>query len=206
MRSYQELQQYYDRRSKRFDPLEKRLAGEHLKLAELIESREDMDYSWEESTGMPPRKFLVSLNGLRSIIGIDDENRPVFGRDHKLEIRLTGLFPVEPPVCYMRTPVWHPNIQGGTGPYKGRICGNNSQFGAHFSLEELIWRIRDMLSYKIYHAKMYYPFPEDEVAARWVIQYGEKLKYVKKGEGILIDENGVRPKTDAPDTSIKVII
>lgn len=170
---------------KRFDPLEKRLAGEHLNLAELADSREDVSVSWDEKEGLPPRLYKIEFNDLPSIVAIDEDNRPVFGTRHQLEIRLTGLYPAEPPVCYMRTPVWHPNIQGGSGPFKGRVCGNNAQFGAFFTLPELIWRIEEMLRYRIYHARMYYPFPEDEVAARWVNEVGEPEKIVKAGVGIL---------------------
>lgn len=205
MDGYAELESYYSGRMKRFDPLEKRLAKEHLSLLELMEGRADMGFEWLPTEDLPPRLYVVDFHDLPSIIGIDAESHPVFGSEHQMEIRLTGIYPAEPPVCYMRTPIWHPNIQGGNGAFKGRVCGNNVHFGAHFTLVDLIWRVRDMLEYKVYHARMYYPFPEDEVVAKWVREVGEPRGFVKLGAGLLKGPDGVDRVAEPRKQTIRLV-
>lgn len=183
----QRLSLYYDKKRRQFDPLQQRLAHEHLLVDRLCSQHDGISYKLLRQEELPPRDYRVTFTGLTSIVGIDLDQLPLFEDLHVLEIHLTPGFPLEPPVCYMCTPTWHPNIQSDPGPFQGRICGNTEGFGAFYSLDELILRIGSMLSFQTYHAEMTDPFPEDEDVARWVREYGEPLGIVAQGRGIVPD-------------------
>lgn len=180
----QRLSLYYDKERRQYDPLQQRLVHEHLLVDALCASRNDIDYKLLRQEELPPRDYRVTFTGLTSIVGIDKDQLPIFEDMHVLEIHLTPGFPLEPPVCYMCTPTWHPNIQSDPGPFQGRICGNTEGFGAYYSLDELILRIGSMLAYQNYHADMTDPFPEDEDVARWVREIAEPLEIVAQGVGV----------------------
>lgn len=178
------LADLYQEKLRQYDPLQQRLAHEHLLVDRLCSENEDISYKLIHPDQLPPLDYRITFKGLRSIVSIDQDQLPVFGGDHMLEIRMTTGYPMEPPVCYMLSPVWHPNIQSEEGPFQGRICGNTEGFGAYYSLDELILRIRAMLAYETYHAEMNDPYPEDENVARWVREYGEPLGIMAQGVGI----------------------
>ena len=175
---------FYEERRPGFNPLQHRLANEHLLVEELSHSHVGIDYELINDTEFPPMAYRVSFKGLKSIVGIDQDQLPLFGSSHLLDIRLSADFPLEPPVCYMLTRTWHPNIQSDPGPFQGRICGNTEGFGAFYSLDRLILRIRSMLAWKSYHAEMRDPYPEDEDVARWVREVAEPLGVVAQDSGI----------------------
>lgn len=197
---------YYDDLGNQLDPLERRLAQEHLLVAALCEEHEGINYKLTSPNDLPPRDFRITFKGLRSIVGIDHEMLPVFGDTHILEIHLGASFPVDPPVCYMATDIWHPNIQADEGPYQGRICGNTEGFGAFYSVDQLILRVAEMLRYENYHAALTYPYPEDENVARWIREYAEPLGIVKQGIGLTAD--GAMPdgwqKFVKPEEKLKI--
>lgn len=176
----------YERNGAEFDPLERRLAHEHLQVDALCASDPEVSYSLPEAE-LPPRAYRIAFHGVKSIVGLDAEMLPIFGTEHVLEIRLGPGYPVEAPLCYMVSPVWHPNIQSEPGPFQGRICGNTEGFGAFYALEELILRIKAILKYEMYHAQLRLPYPEDENVARWVREYAEPLGIVSPGIGIRED-------------------
>jgi len=167
------------------NPRDKRLAIEHMSIDELCEQFDHIEY---EVVGnrTPPEAYLIHYS-LKSIVGIDDEQNPVFGKKHTAEITLPRNYPMEPAKCYMKTDIWHPNIKSD-GRHKGRICGNTSGFGKNYSLYLLIQRIGEILAYKNYHAENTPPFPEDEKVARWVREYAEPKELVDKEKGILRDK------------------
>jgi hypothetical protein len=181
----QGLHLHYDQERNAYDPLERRLAHEHLLVAELCDQYDDIHY--KVLGDLPPRDYRIAFRGLESIVAVDEDMLPLFSDTHVLEIHLPVGFPVAPPICYMVTSVWHPNIQSEDGPYQGRICGNTEGFGAYYSLDQLILRIRGMLKYENYHAGMNFPYPEDENVARWVREYAEPLGIVSPGVGIRRD-------------------
>ncbi len=177
----------YEEQRGYFDPLQQRLAHEHLLVDRLCSEGNGISYKLIYPDQLPPLAYRVTFHGLRSIVRIDRDQLPIFGLDHIFEIHLTPGYPIEPPVCYMISSVWHPNIQSEEGPFVGRICGNTEGFGTYYSLDELILRIRAMLAYETYHAEMKDPYPEDENVARWVREYGEPLGIVAQGVGIALD-------------------
>ena len=189
---------YADKRPT-YDPLQQRLAYEHVRVDSLCGDHEDISYKLLDPERLPPLDYRITFQDLKSIIGIDQDQFPVYGYTHVLEIRLTHGFPLEPPVCYMCTPTWHPNIQSEEGPFQGRICGNTEAFGSFYSLDELILRIRSMLSFENYHAEMSDPFPEDEDVARWVREVAEPL-------GMFAPEVGLTPDWSPPANWRELIV
>ncbi len=183
----QRLSAFYSERRSSYDPLQQRLAHEHVLVESLCEGHENISYKLLDPDRLPPLDYRITFHQLPSIIGIDEHQFPRYGDTHVLEIRMTYGFPLEPPVCYMCTPTWHPNIQSEPGPFQGRICGNTEGFGSFYSLDELILRIRSMLAFETYHAEMSDPFPEDEDVARWVREVAEPLKMFQPGVGLTTD-------------------
>ncbi|MCB9233204.1 MAG: hypothetical protein H6581_16225 [Bacteroidia bacterium] len=182
-----DLNAFYSRSLVGKDPVVRRLVREHLLLDELCKLRPNLSYEVLDEH-LPPHRFRIFIEDLLGISGVNPDQSPVFRKDHVLEITLPPAYPVEPAICYMITDAWHPNIQHGGGPFKGRICGNNETFSAFFSLDDLVLRIEEMLAYKMYNADFVHPFPEDEIVAKWVLDYGEPLGIVKKRQGILATE------------------
>lgn len=176
---------YYEKVGRKLDPLEQRLAREHMLVEALCQNHPGISYKLIHPDQLPPRDYRVTFSGLSSIVNVDEDMLPIFGELHMLEIHLPASYPAEAPICYMVTETWHPNIQSEAGLYQGRICGNTEGFGAHFSLDDLILRIESMLKYEIYHAELRFPYPEDENVARWVREYAEPLGIVQPGIGLL---------------------
>ena len=164
----QGIEAYYEKVGKQLDPMDQRLAREHILVDALCQSHEGIEYKLPFPEILPPRDYRLTFKHLSTIVRVDSDQLPVFGDTHVLEIHLPAGFPAEAPICYMVSETWHPNIQSDEGPYQGRICGNTEGFGAHFSLDDLILRIERMLKYEIYHAELRFPYPEDETVARWV--------------------------------------
>lgn len=183
----QQLSLFYEQKRRQYDPLQQRLANEHLLLDRLCKGKNELEYKVLEPENLPPLAYRININGLRSIVGIDDEQMPQFGDQHQLDLQLTVNYPMEPPVCYLSSKIWHPNIQSSPGPFEGRICGNTEGFGTYYTLDELVLRIMSMLAYETYHARMVQPFPEDEDVARWVREIAEPLGIVSSGKGIVAD-------------------
>lgn len=181
------LTAHYEQVSRQYDPLQRRLAHEHLLVAELCSVSKDIQFQLIDEEILPPMAYRITFENLRSIVSIDKKQLPVFGEQHMMEIRLTSGYPLEPPVCYMISQIWHPNIQSSPGPFQGRICGNTEGFGAFFSLDDLVLRVQSMLAYETYHSEMVEPYPEDEDVARWVREVGEPLEIMAKDRGLAAD-------------------
>lgn len=109
------------------------------------------------------------------------ENSPVFDNYYTMTITLPENFPdldgapvfkfdtLRPNGLERPTP-WHPNIRF-FGPMKGLVCLNRTDtFG---DIADSIERIADYLRYKLYHADLTPPFPEDLKVAQWVREQGE---------------------------------
>lgn len=167
------------------NPFYKRLAKDHLSMFEL----DSEVISWEVVETRSPKKIPCVYHVhfmFRSITGIDDQDRPIFGNKHTARVTFPPRYPIEPPELYMQTDVWHPNVKSD-GKYKGRICGNTKGFGLGFDLFLLVIRIGEILQYKQYHAENTPPFPEDIHAARWVLNFAEPNGLVNKYKDICID-------------------
>lgn len=168
------------------NPFYKRLAKDHLSLAEFQSNIIKLEVIDVRSALNIPCEYLIHFH-VRSIVGIHENQMPIYGYHHKVRITFPPKYPIEPPELYMVSDVWHPNIKWD-GKYKGRICGNTKGFGLGYDLFLLLVRIGEMLQFKQYHAEFTPPFPEDIHVAKWMLEFAEPNKIVNKKEGIVVDE------------------
>jgi ubiquitin-protein ligase len=166
------------------NPRDIRLAKEHLYLHEVCERSTRISYQLPKNKALPPDVYEIHYR-LRSIVGVDKDQQPIFGNSHKAEIALPLNYPIQGPIIRMLSPVWHPNIK-----YHGqrRVCSNIDNFGLTYQLGDLILRLGEMLQYKNYHALPEPPYPEDEQVARWVRDFAEPREIISKAKGIFTDD------------------
>ncbi|MEZ4883383.1 MAG: ubiquitin-conjugating enzyme E2 [Chitinophagales bacterium] len=202
--------------SKLKNPRHKRKAKEHLLLEEFCNRSNKISYEVLRQLGKsPPDAYLIHYN-VKSIIGINSDKSPIYGFHHTAEISFPSDYPsvTSPPRCYMRTPIWHPNIRYDE-PNKGHICVNDKALGAWHTLDMLVRFIGEILQYKNYHAINTDPYPEDPMVAEWVRQYAEPMGIVNKNRKIYVDfdelllpEDGfvqpTPPKPVKPKPKIKI--
>lgn len=173
--------------------LYKRLAKEHLLLLEIESTTIRIEVAGVRGPLKIPDTYNIHFN-VRSIVGINDDESPIYGNHHIVELHLPLKFPMESPRIYMKTDAWHPNIKWD-GKFKGRICGNTRDFGKGFDLTQLVFRIGEILQYKNYHADNTPPFPEDSMVAKWVKEYAEPNDIVNKYKDIVVDTRELTDNT-----------
>ena len=176
----------------------KRFAQEHQDLSEIDNPAIDVKVSRTFGPLSIPNKYEITYH-CKSIVGIDAEQRPIYGNNHLVEVSLPKKYPLESATIYTLSPVWHPNIQFH-GKAKGRICGNTTNFGKGFSIRQLVFLILDILLYKNYHAEHTPPYPEDRIVASWATDFAEPNKIIQQGIGIIDDAD---PKEVEPITETK---
>jgi ubiquitin-protein ligase len=172
-------------------------AKEHVDLYDLKQNSDVID--WEVKSTVSalkiPTVYHVSYQ-LRSIIAIDEESQPIYGDRHIMELTIPTRYPLVPAAIFMRTDVWHPNIQS-VGRFKGKICGNVNSYGVDYSLYQLVLRVGEILQYKNYLADFVPPYPEDPKVAEWVKAYAEPRDIVNRKKGIATDDRPlIRRQTD----------
>ena len=183
-------------------------AKEHIDLYDLQENSDVIEWEVQSTVGSLriPTVYHVTYH-LRTITAIDDEAQPVYGNRHVMELTIPTRYPLVPASIFMRTDVWHPNIQS-VGRFKGKICGNVDSYGIDYSLRQLVLRVGEILQYKNYLADFVPPYPEDPKVAEWVKAYGEPRNIVNRKEGIFTDDQPlIRPiihqesRTEAPEAA-----
>lgn len=194
--SFAALQKHYDAMKFR-NPRDKRLAREHLRLAELCEQTDRITYRLPEGKKLPPDTYIIGYH-LRSIVAKGGDEGPTYGDYHEVRIAFPANFPIGGAACYMESPAWHPNIKWD-GPYKGRICGNTAEFGSLYYLNMLVLRVGEILQWKNYHAEQIHPFPEDENVARWVREVAEPKGWVDKRHGLAVDNTSLLKHSGEPE-------
>ncbi|MBL7798550.1 MAG: hypothetical protein JNJ90_18790 [Saprospiraceae bacterium] len=180
----------------------KRWAREHIELAGM---HSDV-ISWEIAETVSPLRIPVVYHihyRIRSIVGIDEAQNPVYGDHHVLSLALPPQYPLEGCKIYMLTDIWHPNVKW-EGKYKGRVCGNTESFGLSYSLYQLVLRVGEILQYKNYHAiPDEEPYPEDLTVAKWVLEFAEPHGIVNKYQEIAVDDSPlVRVERDSDETTV----
>ncbi|MDX2285506.1 MAG: hypothetical protein NW241_15170 [Bacteroidia bacterium] len=197
--TYEALKRYYEGQNFK-NPRDKRLANEHLALAQLCEQTDRITYRLPEGSSMPPETYIIGYK-VRSIVKVDDQQMPIYGDYHEVEISFPAGYPMTAAAkCYMQTDAWHPNIKW-EGRFKGRICGNTRDFGKLYFLNMLVIRVGEILQYKNYHAEQTPPFPEDEAVARWVREFAEPKDIVNKQKGIAADNGSLLGHSDEPPSA-----
>lgn len=183
------------------DPLIKRLALDKHMLDELCSSSDLISSDpLDGSDLLPPSKYRITYD-VKSIVGVNDDQSPIYSESHIAEISLPSGYPmVSAPSCYMKTPIWHPNIRSG-GNLAGHICINAQVLGTWHTLDLLVEQIGEMLQYKNYHALKMQPYPEDPIVAKWVLEYAEPQGIIDKSKGIAVDSRPLRkPSQEWLDT------
>lgn len=183
-----------------------RFALEHIEMCKLAAQSDYINWEVKATTESfnIPTVYHVHYH-IRSIIGIDAEQNPIYGNHHILELTIPTRYPIEPFGIYMITDLWHPNIKWD-GKYKGRICANARDFGKSYMLSELVLRIGAILQYKNYLAEFVPPFPEDAKVAEWVREVGEPRGIVDRKKGIAVDDTPLLSRKDpeAPPPVVEV--
>ena len=169
------------------NPRDNRLATEHELLDDFCKQSKLISYEAKKRKGgLPPERYLIHFK-VKSIIGIDASQKPIYGEDHTAEIKISPEYPLGgQPGCYMTTPLWHPNIKFD-GEFAGKICINKEALGHWHTMDMLAERIGEMLQYKNYHAINTPPYPEDAKVATWVRDFAEPMNIVNKKKGIFVD-------------------
>ena len=149
---------------------------------------------------------------LKSIIGIDEQQMPVYGDHHICEVSIKGGYPIQSPTAFMKSDAWHPNIKFD-GPKKGRVCVNAAGFGVTYTLDLLAMRIGEILQYKNYLAEFRKPYPEDERVAKWVREFAHPQEIFNREDGIYIDysdlvrpDGSVKEVDKEPEKKIKITL
>lgn len=178
----------YDRNHRLFQQRREllRWAKEHESLSELRSKVIKWEVKETATVLQIPVVYHVHYY-LKSIVGIDVAQMPVYGDHHICEITIPPTYPLQPCKIYFITDVWHPNVKF-EGKFKGKICGNTTNFGRSYDLYQLVLRIAEILQYKNYHAIHTPPFPEDAMVAKWVTEFGEPKGIVNQNKGIYVDD------------------
>ena len=171
-----------------------RLLNEWEKLDEVCAAVDEISYvvSSVNASGLPVAYTV--LFDIPSIIGVEEADeqglqRPIFGNNHILQIRLPNNYPAADggaPEFKFVTDVWHPNIRF-FGDFKGRVCLNLHDYGTAVYLAEHIATIACYLRYIDYHTRNEPPYPEDQTVAKWVLEQAEP-------QGWLVEITNYEPK------------
>ena len=142
----------------------------------------------ENNEGLPiaycVKYHILSFCGVKNIEHLGEKgesNLPLFDFDFTMSVKIPENFPdvdgapifqfdtLTPDGLERNTP-WHPNIRF-FGVKKGLVCLNRTD--TFSDIADSIVRISDYLKYKLYHAELSPPFPEDLQVAEWVRNQAE---------------------------------
>jgi len=157
-----------------------RLFNEWKTLDEACSESDEITYAVRKvnASGLPVAYDIIFR--IKSIVGVEAANeqglqKPVFGNEHILQIRLPNNFPAAGggfPEFKFITDVWHPNVRF-FGDFKGRVCLNLKDCGTSVYLAEHVGTVAGYLRYADYHARNEYPYPEDQTVAQWTLEQAE---------------------------------
>lgn len=189
------------------NPQYRRYAREHINISKLKSDRIKVRVEkYEDKKLGIPNEYEVDYH-IKSIVGINTDQSPIYGDKHTVKIILPENFPITPFKAYAITDIWHPNIKW-SGHTKGRICANNREFGRAYDLHLLILRIGEIIQYQNYLAENIPPYPEDSQVAKWVLDYAEPNKIVHRKDNIAVDNSNLLEYTPPPtdEASSKIVI
>lgn len=115
-----------------------------------------------QTSGNPPQMYELGLQ-VRGIIGLNPDQTPRYGENHKIRITLGEEYPRAKPIFEILTKVWHPNIGWGEGVL---ICiGSEGDHGwaPSMGLDDIVLRIMHMIRYENYSCDDNY----NMLAAEW---------------------------------------
>mgnify|MGYP003316798617 FL=1 len=171
-------------------PRERRLNNEYLQLQKLVRTRPDIEMQvLSRENGLPSRYLIVfnihSMSGVTNAEHVNEEgydNTPVYADRFEMTIDIPPAYPCidAMPQFSFRTcddnrnaiaHPWHPNIRY-FGAFAGHVCMNLPD--SYASLAWCVDRIRQYLTYELYHAKNEPPYPEDMKVAQWFLSNYDK--------------------------------
>ena len=160
--------------------LDRRFGGSNPRISVAVERA--------NSLGLPVsyrvRYDIPSFCGVENVEQVNSPgvvNRPLVAPSFQMLISLPDNYPCvdgAPKYCFAalspeNSPIpmpWHPNIRFFS-MLAGRVCLNVND--TYASLAHCVDRIADMLSYDLYHAENFPPYPEDLTVAQWVREQAE---------------------------------
>ena len=111
--------------------------------------------------GDPPERYVVGFR-CKGIVRLEND-RPVFGDDHRAELALTVEYPMMRPQVRWKTPIFHPNF------IRGDVC--TGDWYPKMMLREFCIVLAEMVQYKIYNTTS----PLDMDAAMWAMRHRSDL-------------------------------
>lgn len=138
----------------------KRLTAEHDRLQAAFAAHPQIRIRPDQM--LPPERYEVDylIKGLELL----PSGEIVARNEHTIEIVLPAEYPRQPPMCRMKTPVFHPNIDTWS------IC-TSDHWSAQEFLVDLIPRIGQMICYQSYNTKS----PLNAEAALWCDKNASRL-------------------------------
>jgi len=135
---------------------EKRLENDFRALREFLSNRSHIQL--DEIEGDPPDycQLLFETCGIVKL----DNNRPVYGFSHRIELVFPADYPRDGPIINHLTPVFHPNFYPD-----GNVCVSTWIPGR--TVMTLVQQIDDMIAYRNFDKHFIRNAPNPE-AAQWV--------------------------------------
>ncbi|MBK7337598.1 MAG: hypothetical protein IPJ00_16190 [Saprospirales bacterium] len=121
---------HYDRNHRLFQQRREllRWAKEHESLSELKSKVITWEVKETATILQIPVVYHVHYH-IRSIVGIDENENPIYGNHHICEISIPPTYPLQPCKIYFITDVWHPNVKAD-GKFKGKSAATPPISGA----------------------------------------------------------------------------
>ncbi len=161
-----------------FDGRSQRLLNEKRAIEDLCKNSNTISFAVHKpmiGTDIP-EIYDITFK-LRTFIGINKDNTPIFGNKHIIRIDLSNNYPTFPAAITALTDIWHPNIKYFE-PGKGHVCSNQDGIGNE-TMFNLLLRLKDILLYRNYWAENAPPYPDDLEVASWVREYGEPKGFIE---------------------------
>lgn len=184
------------------DKRDERLIKEFDAISELCQktSKIAFEVGYKNKRGIP-EEYRVYYRNIKSIIGINPDDSPIYDINHIAQLTFPKSFPgTSHPEIKMISDIWHPNIKS-KNPSKGRVCLNTKQLSKFSTCADLIYLCGELLQYKNYWAIWEPPYPEDETVAKWVIDYAEPHGIVNRVENIVVDDTDIMDSHSIPSHS-----
>lgn len=133
--------------------------------------------------GNPPDAYVISFlcNGMT----VDLKHVPRTAQEHKLRIVLHAGYPATAPQLEQVTKVFHPNF---APPPSKAVCIDATKWTPAESLPDLVVRLFNMISYRLYNLKSAY----NPQAAQWVLD--NKARLPLDGRGWAKDPSALAPE------------
>ena len=164
------------------------LEKDAIRMLELVQRTNTIQIV--KSKGSPSMRYLLKFL-LDGIIGIDEDERPIIGNNHIVEIVIHQDYPTSLPFIRFQTSIFHPNIY-----QEGQVC--IGWFKIPYQLDDVCIYLARMIDYQKFNIED----PANRVAAKWANNHKNlfplknwKLPEDKNNDVILVEKtyNGFEP-------------